>query len=351
MKLLHGIVKTMSVLKGQIMNDNTLEGRKYSSRINAEVKTFKETVRVHDLPDIFHYWSNKYLKPKLESLGVKDMPALFADTIVKLYEQNRRTVNVASLGSGNCDREIEIVKRVINEYENISIEVHCHELNRDMINRGQELANKEGVSKYLKFFEIDVNKIKFDQKYDIFIANQSLHHFINLEHIFESVRSQMKPGGYFIVSDIIGRNGHMRWPEAYEMVCSLWSLLEKEKKWNHQLKRYEKVYENWDCSKDGFEGIRAQDILPLLIKYFKFELFYAFSNVIDVFAGRSFGHNFDQDDPFDRAFIDFVAYLDEKFIKEGRIKPTHLIARMTNEDPKETLIIEGLTPERCLRRI
>jgi SAM-dependent methyltransferase len=216
MKLLHGIVKTMSVLKGQIMNDSTLEGRKYSSRINAEVKTFKETVRVHDLPDIFHYWSNKYLKPKLESLGVKDMPALFADTIVKLYEQNRRTVNVASLGSGNCDREIEIVKRVINEYENISIEVHCHELNRDMINRGQELANKEGVSKYLKFFEIDVNKIKFDQKYDIFIANQSLHHFINLEHIFESVRSQMKPGGYFIVSDMIGRNGHnMKWFAVY----------------------------------------------------------------------------------------------------------------------------------------
>jgi hypothetical protein len=29
----------------------------------------------------------------------------------------------------------------------------------------------------------------------------------------------------------------------------------------------------WDCSKVGFEGIRAQDILPLLVKNSRFEAF------------------------------------------------------------------------------
>ena len=142
----------------------------------------------------------------------------------------------------------------------------------------------------------------------------------------------------------------MRWPEAYEIVCDLWRLLPDKYKWNHQLKRYEDVYDNWDCSKDGFEGIRSQDILPLLIKYFKFELFFAFGNVIDVFVDRNFGPNFDPDNDFDRVFIDFVAQLNDKKIGEGLIKPTHLMARMKLEDPKEVRMIEGLTPERCVRR-
>jgi len=34
----------------------------------------------------------------------------------------------------------------------------------------------------------------------------------------------------------------------------------------------------WDCSKQGFEGIRAQDILPLLVKKFSFRSFLGFGN-------------------------------------------------------------------------
>ena len=160
------------------------------------------------------------------------------------------------------------------------------------------------------------------------MVNQSLHHFVNLEHIFETIRSHMKPHGYFIVSDMIGRNGHMRWPEAYKIVCDLWRLLPDKYKWNHLLKRYEDMYDNWDCSKEGFEGIRSQDILPLLSRYFEFDFFFAFGNVIDVFVDRCFGPNFDPNDDYDKAFIDFVARLDEKKIEEGLIHPTHLMARM-----------------------
>ena len=80
-------------------------------------------------------------------------------------------------------------------------------------------------------------------------------------------------------------------------------------KYNHQLKRFEELYENWDCSKEGFEGIRAQDILPLLLQTFRFEAFVAFGNLPDVFVDRGFGHNLDPTSQEDVDFVDRIGAL------------------------------------------
>src|SRR5438046_10396474 len=92
---------------------------------------------------------------------------------------------------------------------------------------------------------------------------------------------------------MIGRNGHMRWPEALWIVREIWDRLPRKYKYSHQMRRYDDYFENWDCSTEGFEGIRSQDILPLLIELFSFEVFYCFGNLIDVFVDRSFGSKYD----------------------------------------------------------
>src|SRR5262249_51826437 len=99
-----------------------------------------------------------------------------------------------------------------------------------------------------------------------------------------------------------------------------------------------------------FEGIRAQDILPLLVTRFNFELFIAFGNVIDVFVDRSFSPNFDPASAADRAFIDRVQALDQSEIESGRIKPTHMVAVMSRTPVAETKLHKHLSPEFCIRR-
>jgi hypothetical protein len=117
---------------------------------------------------------------------------------------------------------------------------------------------------------------------------------------------------------------------------------------NRQLKRYEEVLDNWDCSTEGFEGVRAQEVLPLLISHFQFELFIAFANIIDPFVDRSFGHNFVARAEWDRAFIDKVHQRDEEEMLKGTIKPTHMLAVMKNE-PCELRCHPPFTPEFCVR--
>jgi hypothetical protein len=156
--------------------------------------------------------------------------------------------------------------------------------------------------------------------------------------------------GYFMSDDMIGRNGHQRWPEALKFVNDFWREMPDRYKYNHCLKRFEKTYEDWDCSTESFEGIRAQDILPLLMKHFNFEFFIAFGNVVNIFVDRCFGPNFDAEKEDDRLFIDRVQALDWAEIESGRVKPTHMIAVMTKMPVTQTKMYKHLSPEFCVRR-
>jgi hypothetical protein len=148
---------------------------------------------------------------------------------------------------------------------------------------------------------------------------------------------------------MIGRNGHMRWPEALAVLNDLWRELPNRYKYNHQLKRLETEFDNWDCSKEAFEGIRSQDILPLLIQKFQFDLFLGFANIVDVFVDRSFGHNFDTGREWDLKFIDKVHEIDESNIESGNIKPTHMTAAMTKHPGDRMKTYKHLTPKFCVR--
>src|SRR5690606_41752574 len=52
-------------LKGKLLGYLRKGRPDYLRRIENERKAFDNQVQVHDLPEIFHYWSHKYLGPKL----------------------------------------------------------------------------------------------------------------------------------------------------------------------------------------------------------------------------------------------------------------------------------------------
>jgi hypothetical protein len=204
------------------------------------------------------------------------------------------------------------------------------------------------VSDRIHAVEADFNEWIPLREYDAVMANQSLHHVLRLENLLDQVKSCLKQGGLFIVSDMIGRNGHQRWPRALRLVRQFWRRLPPSYRFNQKLQRYEEMFEDWDCSKEGFEGVRSEEILPLLVERFQFHFFFAFANVIEPFVDRHFGHHFNANAEWDRAFIDEVARCDEEAIRAGRIKPTHMMSVLSNE-PGILIYEPPLTPAYCLQ--
>jgi 2-polyprenyl-3-methyl-5-hydroxy-6-metoxy-1,4-benzoquinol methylase len=321
----------------------------YSARLKAEREQYKDQAEVHDLPEICFYWLTRYILPELARLGVSSADQFFASNLLAAYERGSGTRRFISLGAGNCDTEVRLA-RTLAEAGATDFVIDCLDLNEDMLERGRQDAAKAGLRARVNPLRGDFNEWQPEFGYDAIVANQALHHVVKLESLLDACKQVLKPGGLMVVSDMIGRNGHRRWPEALDLVEQFWNELPETYRYNRQLRRQETAYPDWDCSLEGFEGIRSQDILPLLLDRFHFRFFYAFGNVVDPFVDRSFGPNFDANAEWDRHFIDRVHACDESEMLAGRVKPTHMLAVLSREQAGDLICPDGRSPEFCVRQ-
>ena len=331
-------------------------GKQYDDMVQKELEIYKNNKNVSaDLPDIFHYWSNKFLKDMYSIIDSKihDTKSFYSYYIEKL--SHKETVYIASFGCGNCNVEIDIAKYLLKDGVS-NFEFHCIDINIDMLNRGRENCEKNNLLDKFKFIKSDIKTWESSMNYDIFITEAALHHFVDLEILFFKINKYLNDDGYFLINDSIGKNGHARWKETLNIVNMLWDTLSEAKKYNHQFNRIINPYLNWDCTcpntpSFNFEGIRAQDILPLLIQNFNFESAIWWGGLIEVFIDRGYGHNYLKTNLQDTSFIDNIHYLNELCIELNLIKPTQIIAAVQKKSVNvdKTIFYKGWTPEKCVR--
>lgn len=321
----------------------------YAGRLAQERRRFDAVDEFDDLPPIYHYWSNTFVRAMLERLGCHSAPTFLARFLRQSADRcGARNPVFLSIGSGDGNNELEIAQLLRDEgLETFRIE--CLELNPTLIKRASEDARGAGLASHLTFLRGDFNKWRPRRRYQGVVANQSLHHVTNLEGLFDAVRDALAPGAFFVVNDMIGRNGHQRWPEALHIVEHFWRKLDRPHRFHHQFRRYEERFTDWDCSAVGFEGIRAQDVLPLLIERFAFHVFVGYGNIIDPFVDRGLGPNFDATARWDRTFVDCLHACDERALLDGLLTPTHMMAVMATDPAAAPFYARNLTPEGSVR--
>jgi SAM-dependent methyltransferase len=320
----------------------------YQTKLLAEKRHYSGLEEIHSLPPIFHYWSNRWLRPQLERFGFSAPESLFFQSLhQQLLATSHSLTKILSVGSGNGNLEISLASQLVQAGHS-GFEFHCLDLNPDMLARGRELAKQRNVSSLLQFIEADFNHCHLTSHYDAVLFNQSLHHVVSLEHLLDQVKLALLPSGRLVISDMIGRNGHQRWPNALQRIWQHWSTLPPPYRYNNAFDTYEELYVDRDYSSVGFEGIRAEDILPQLLSRFDFEFFFGFGNLIDPFIDRGFGPNFDPDREQDRQFIDRVHAVDEAAIHSGELPPTHMLAVLCHPGQAKECI-GNLNPQTCLQ--
>jgi SAM-dependent methyltransferase/isoprenylcysteine carboxyl methyltransferase (ICMT) family protein YpbQ len=321
----------------------------YASRLAQESARFDAEVDVHALPEIFHYWSNRYLKPLFEQFGIEGINDFFAKQIAAANPDPSRPLRIVGIGSGDCAVELDVARRLLElGYSQLSLA--CTDVSAGALARGRDAVRGTPLEYRVQFLEHDVNRGLPPGEFDVAIANQSLHHVVELERLFDSVRERLAGGGRFLVSDVIGRNGHQRWPEARRLLEPFWAELPESHKYHGLLRRQENEFLDWDCSREGFEGIRAQDVLPQLLSRFHASFFLAWGNIIDVFIDRGFGHHYRAQEEWELRFIDRVQQADADAIAAGTISPTHLLASF-QVAPCECVHLPGMRPQDALRKV
>ncbi len=320
----------------------------YGDKVAQEVERFSDVEEVHDLPAIYDYWAVRYCLPLFEELGYEGLDPFYDAHVADMCrERAPGTARLVSLGAGNGDIELAIAHRLAQAgIENL--ELVLLELNPRMLERAHAAADELGIGDRVTSEQADLNSWRAEREADVYFASHSLHHVVELEHLLDQVKRTLRPDGCLLLNDMIGRNGHQRWPEAGALVDRIWSRLPERYRWNPIHQRVDETYPDVDYSTEGFEGIRAQDILPLLLERFHPDAFITFMNVIDPFVDRIHGRNMDPERAEDRRLIDLVAQLDDAALDLGLVTPTHLVGSFRNR-ACAARFPRGRSPEAVLR--
>ena len=323
---------------------------KASKQKRRELNRFSRERDWQKLPPIHGYWSRRYLAPKLEEVyGTRGTVPFFVDGLLAGRPPSKR-LDFVSLGSGLCRVEQDVAAQLkARGFHDFRIE--CLEMSSERCAAANARFVAEGLSEHICVRQQDLSNWNPDRSYSSVMANHSLHHFTELEGIFASVVEVMDDSGNFVINDIVGRNGHQRWPEVLRYLEPIWDTLPPKYKFNNRRDRVDEDYDNWDYSLRSNEGVRAQDILPLLNNFFDASHLVATGGLIDDFIDRTYGHNFDVESAEDTCLIDQISFMNEALIEAGMIKPTMLMAwyRKKSSSPPETRIHRGWSQEFCTR--
>jgi SAM-dependent methyltransferase len=319
----------------------------YLARRIVERIVYSRTKKVHHLPPIFHYWSNKYLRPVIEKNGFNSPDDFYLQCLKKAKPGSK----ILSLASGDCALEEWLANGMI-DHGLKEFTFHCTDMNTSVLKRASNRIEKNGLTSFFRLDVVDLNNWNADITYDFVIAHHSLHHMINLETIFSEIEKGLTDDGFFLSCDVIGRNGHKLWPEALEAIQPFWNELPPAHRFDRALGKVTNQFINIDFSEGCFEGIRAQDILPLLISKFDFTFFQAYAGMTLSLIDRRFGWNFDPEVAWDRDWVDRLYARDLQLIEQGKIKPTQMIAAMRKKTSSEKRqnFLHTIDPESCVRK-
>jgi 2-polyprenyl-3-methyl-5-hydroxy-6-metoxy-1,4-benzoquinol methylase len=316
---------------GQADDRGAADAELYERKVQQQINQYA-TEPIHDLPDIFHVWSQNFIGPGLDDVfGVGNVNEFYVEAVRESSADFSAPCRILSVGCG--DGEVEVLLANSLQDRGADFRLEGVDLSPLLIERFDQSVREQGLEARVFPRVADLNDTRESEQYDVIMANHSLHHMVDLEKLFDFIKASLKDGGIFATADMIGRNGHMRWPETEAVLQAIWPLLSEKQRFNHQLLQlHAERFEDFDCSLEGFEGIRAQDILYLILNRFCPYKFFGYGGFIDLLVDRGFGHGFDAESEQDRALITTVAKINDIMLDAGMIKPTVMMGYFTKND-------------------
>src|SRR5437868_15024744 len=320
----------------------------YNLKVQQQIDQYV-TEPIHDLPEIFHVWSHDFIRPGfLDVFGVESVNDFYVEAVREASAEFTRPVRILSVGCGDGSVEVELANSLRSRTQ-ATFRLDGADLSPVLIDRFNQSIRENGLHDCVFPTVQDLNLGSDSERYDVVMANHSLHHIVDLEKVFDFIWQALLPHGIFATCDMIGRNGHMRWPETEAVLQAVWPLLSEKQRFHHQLHQLQlERFEDFDCSKEGFEGVRVQDILYLILNKFSPYKFFGYGGFIEVLVDRGFGHGFDPNDERQREFIAALAKINDMMLDGGMLKPTIMSAYFTKEDRGE-ICYRGRSALRSLR--
>jgi len=158
--------------------------------------------------------------------------------------------------------------------------VDCLNISAVQNRRNQELTQAEGLHDSIRVFEGSFQEMPFENAvYDVVWSQDAIVHSSDRERVFQEVDRVLKPGGYFIFTDLMATPecpedvlqnlvtrihlSDMGSPERYSLYAGKlgWSNVEADLKPEHAASHYKAVYNEIETRRSELERLCSPDYI------------------------------------------------------------------------------------------
>ena len=306
----------------------------YSRLVEEEIEEYSNIVVTEGLREggvheqkAWGYWF-EYLSEQIWKTSLNDEILQFCRSI--------DDPRILSLGCGYGGVELEIAQSLKSAYEITAVD-----LNPGILAKARSEAKAKKLN--IRFLSLDVNFVEINENsFDLIIAHASLHHFLNLEHVFSQIHRGLKDHGRLIVQDIIGKTQVLFWKQNVDFAIDLVQKMPPKYSAGIDLPPYSEP-----SIQIGMEGIRQEEIESLLSDYFiPIKMFKYGSFMRMICTHPDLGKRLDPDVEADRQYLQSLFDLDVRQVGEGRLRPTEMLAVY---EKKHSVNVEIINAVACAR--
>lgn len=254
---------------------------------------------------------------RLQSMYIHQSPPDFYERL-KSRSEAGGIIKVLSVCSGAARIEASLAAHV-----GTNVEWSLLDINVDLL----DLASKQfAPSVKLDLIEANANSLTCSgEKWDIILCVSALHHIVELERFMKFCHGSLnKDGEFWNIGEYVGRNGNRLWPGAREEANKLFHHLPEQYRVNHHTHQIDFEVPDNDYSVGCFEGIRSEDIEPILDRWFlPFDVYRRNCFLWRLF-NQAYSDNYDLQNPEDRIWIAYIVNAEMNyFLKGGRGTELH----------------------------
>jgi SAM-dependent methyltransferase len=265
-------------------------------------------------------------------LGQHHFKADFHDAVVQTLA-GRYAPRALSLGCGYGGHDLAIARRLEQPFELFAVD-----LNPRIYDRALRIARDERLP--IRFRSLDLNHVALEPaSFDVIYAMASIHHILNLEHLFEQLHRGLKADGRLVIMDIIGKSQVEFWRENVEHAARVVKRLPARYRGGLGQGLWKRLffdpytiispYVEPELQR-GMEGIRQEEIVPLLDRWFQPErVSYYDAYMRLICTNPILGRSIDPDNPEDREVLESLIDEEMALIASGKLRPTEVFGIYT----------------------
>lgn len=262
-----------------------------------------------------HWWTIPKVQERWNQKIYSD-PNLNYELYLSNQYGHKSSMNVLSLGSGGCTRELELAR--LNPNWNIL----CVDFSDNRLSMARQVAREQGSVNF-KTKNADVNAWDFKlAQYDLVLFNSSLHHFNSLNQLLQKVHGSLKSEGHLIIDEFVGAT-RLQYPQQQLCVINECIRLIPEK--FRKIFKTDLIKTNYSGSgwirmilSDPSECIESARIIPVIHSLFKIVEEKPYGGNLLMPVLKDISHHFHEMDPEKEACLERIFDFEDQYLKSHR---------------------------------